>query len=335
MTMARRPDLGWAGAGVLIAVAAVSLSQAATLHDPTPVRAQPFPLVHTTPARPTARVPAAAAPAQEAVVPPGRPTVRVPILMYHYIRVNPDPRDKLGFNLSVTPGDFTRQMDWLAENGYHPVDLSDLRAYLLGHAALPSKPIVLTFDDGYRDVYTTAFPVLRAHHFKGVAYIVSGFVNSPNNVTGEQVLEMDANGVEIGVHTVSHADLTRLAGGDLHREVFDSKAWLEGLLGHPVHDFCYPSGRFNGAVVAAVQAAGFESATTTEPGTVHSAGDRFTWTRVRVSGGESLDQLIADLGPPEGTQMMAQAQPRAVPREGLARLPITFPIRPPPEALSE
>jgi peptidoglycan/xylan/chitin deacetylase (PgdA/CDA1 family) len=336
-TMARRPDLGWAGAGVLIAMAAVSLTQAATLRDPTPVRAQPFPAVHATPARPSARVPAPAEPAREpeAVIPPGRSSVRVPILMYHYIRVNPDPRDKLGFNLSVTPGDFTRQMDWLAGNGYHPVDLSDLRAYLLGHATLPSKPVVLTFDDGYRDMYTAAFPILRAHHFKGVAYIVSGFVNSPNNVTAEQVLEMDANGIEIGVHTVSHADLTRISAGDLHREVFDSKAWLEGLLGHPVHDFCYPSGRFNAGVIAVVQAAGFDSATTTEPGNVHSAGDRFTWTRVRVSGGESLEQLIGDLGQPEGTQMMAQGRPTAAPRAGLARLPVTFPIRPPPEALSE
>ncbi len=324
---------------MLIAMAAVSLSEAATLRDVTPVRAQPAATTRSAPGRPVrpSHAPPAAlgtaAPTEEAIVPPGRPSVRVPILMYHYIRVNPDPRDKLGFNLSVTPSDFGRQMDWLAENGYHPIDFGDLRAYLLGHGSLPSKPIVLTFDDGYRDMYTTAFPILRAHHFKGVAYIVSGFVNSPNNVSAEQVLEMDANGIEIGVHTVSHADLTRISAGDLHREVYDSKAGLEALLGHPVHDFCYPSGRFNAAVVGVVQAAGFETATTTEPGVVHSAGDRFTWTRVRVSGGESLEQLVGDLGQPEPTQLVSRAQPVATPRTGLARLPVTFPLRPPPEAL--
>ena len=350
LLMARRPDLGWAGAGVLIAVAVASLAQAATLGEATPVRAQPVTstLIRTaggplrsraTGARLQAPVsavdPGAAGPS--AVVPPGRAMVRVPILMYHYIRVNPDPRDRLGLSLSVTPADFARQMDWLAANGYHPVDLADLRGYLLGHGSLPSRPVVLTFDDGYRDVYTTAFPVLRAHHFKAVAYIVSGFLNSPNNVTTEQVQEMDASGVQIGVHTVSHADLTKLGAGDLHREVFESKSSLEALLGHQVVDFCYPSGRFNANVVRMVESAGYETATTTDPGVAHSAADRFTWTRVRVGGGEPLERLIADLGEPEPAEEAtglapapAPAHPRVAPG---GRLPVTYPLQPPPEAL--
>jgi hypothetical protein len=181
--MARRPDLGWAGAGVLIAMAAVSLGQAATLRDAAPVRTQPAASTMSAPRRAPRPVPAPApAPAARpsvrvAIVPPGRPSVRVPILMYHYIRVVQDPRDRLGFNLSVTPSDFSQQMDWLDQNGYHPIDLADLRGYLLGHGSLPAKPIVLTFDDGYRDMYTTAFPILRGHHFKAVSYVVSGFVN--------------------------------------------------------------------------------------------------------------------------------------------------------------
>jgi peptidoglycan/xylan/chitin deacetylase (PgdA/CDA1 family) len=338
--MASRPDLGWAGAGVLIALAAVCLGQAATLRDATPARARPtastMSLARRQPVHPlpsAAPAPTARPLVPVAMVPPGRPSVRVPILMYHYIRVVTDPRDRLGFNLSVTPSDFNQQMDWLAQNGYHPIDLVDLRGYLLGHGSLPARPIVLTFDDGYRDMYTTAFPILRAHHFKAVSYVVSGFVNSPNNVTADQVLEMDANGIQIGVHTVSHADLTKISAADLHHEVFDSKASLEGLLGHPVLDFCYPSGQFNQAVIAAVQAAGFQSATTTQPGVSHSAGDRFTWPRVRVSGGESLAQLVADLGQPEPTEMVQQPQPAAAPRAGLPRLPVTFPLRPPPAAL--
>jgi peptidoglycan/xylan/chitin deacetylase (PgdA/CDA1 family) len=336
--MALRPDLGWVGAGVLIAVAVASLGHAATLSD-APAPAQPA--LHTsarahgavTRARGQAPpAPPVAAPAVvSAIVPPGRPNVRVPILMYHYIRVNPDPRDKVGFNLSVTPSDFAQQMDWLAANGYHPVGLSDLRGYLLGHGSLPARPVVLTFDDGYRDMYTTAYPILRAHRFKAVSYVVSGFINSPNNVTAEQVLEMDANGIEIGAHTVSHADLTKLSAGELHREVFESKQSLEGLLGRPVLDFCYPSGKFNAGVVQTVQAAGFQTATTVDPGLAHSAGDRFTWSRVRVSGGEPLEQLIADLGQPEPTEDVSL--PAEAPRASGTHLPIRFPLQPPPEAL--
>jgi peptidoglycan/xylan/chitin deacetylase (PgdA/CDA1 family) len=330
--MTDRSHLRRAGAIALGALAVAALAQSMTLTE-TP---QPVLDAATRPARLAAtgdseRQPAA--PAPTAVVPPGRPAVRVPILMYHYIRVNPDPRDRLGFNLSVTPADFAQQMDWLAANGFHPVDFDDLRAYLLGHDALPARPVVLTFDDGYRDLYTTAYPVLRAHRFKAVAYVVAGFVGRASNVTADQVLEMDANGIQIGAHSVSHADLTRISAADLQHEVFDSKAMLEGLLGHPVLDFCYPSGRVDDAVVRTVAAAGFQTATTTQPGVVHTAADRFLWTRVRVSGGEPLPQLVADLGQPEPVELATPPPPPPTPLHGPTNVPLILPLRPPPEAL--
>src|SRR5215831_18320742 len=281
--MHTHPTLARSGAGVLIALAIGAIVQATTLNDVHQAGAKPFfrgiarqgPVTATRPL-----VEPAEPPAPTAVVPPGRSSVRVPILMYHYIRVNPDPGDRLGFNLSVTPADFAHQMEWLAEHAYHPVDFDDLRSYLLGNQSLPARPVILTFDDGYRDMFTTAFPILRAHQFKGVSYVVSGFLNSPNYVTSEMLQEMDALGIQIGAHTVSHADLTRISAASLRSEEFDSKAALEAAVGHPVLDFCYPSGKFNDAVISAVQAAGFLTATTTQPGVAHSAADRFTWSRV-------------------------------------------------------
>lgn len=332
------PQLRRAGAAALVALAAAALLQAAApAAIPAAAMGQPILAAGVIGGsdlqRSMRRARPAPQPRQIAIVPAGRSAIRVPILMYHYIRVNPDPADRLGFNLSVTPADFTRQMDWLAANGYHPIDFDDLRGYLLGGSQLPNRPVVLTFDDGYRDLYTAAYPVLRAHSFKAVAYIVSGFVNSPSNVTAEQVVEMDAHGIQIGAHTVSHADLTKLSAGSLTHEVADSRAALEGLVGHPVLDFCYPSGRFNDSVVRAVQAAGFLTATTTQPGIVHSAGDRFAWTRVRVSGGESLEQLVADLGAPEPDAVVEQPPPPPAPLHGPARKPVTVPLLPPREAL--
>jgi peptidoglycan/xylan/chitin deacetylase (PgdA/CDA1 family) len=332
--MGRNRQFRRAGAAALVALAAVALLQAATAPAAAPAAGRPAlsaAIVREADLQRSIRLrrfPARAR--QVAMVPPGRLAVRVPILMYHYIRVNPDPADRLGFNLSVTPADFARQMDWLAANGYHPIDLDDLRGYLLGGSGLPDRPVVLTFDDGYRDLYTAAYPVLLAHHFKAVAYIVSGFVNSPVSVTADQLLQMDANGIQIGAHTVSHADLTKLSGANLWHEVFDSKASLEALLGHPVLDFCYPSGRFNDNVARAVQAAGFLTATTTQPGFVHSAADRFTWTRVRVSGGEPLDQLVGALGPPEAGALVDQPPSPPTPLHGPARKPVTVPLLPPP-----
>ena len=255
------------------------------------------------------------------MVPAGRASIRVPILMYHYIRDNPDARDVLGANLSVSPTEFRLQMDWLARSGYHPVDLDDLRAYLLDGRTLPSRPVVISLDDGYSDLYTAAYPVLRAHQFKAVAYIVTGFLGRPTNVTPAQVVDMNANGIEIGSHTVSHADLTKLSGAELQRQLDDSKVTLEAILGHPVLDFCYPSGAVNPTVVHAVQTAGYQSATTTRGGnTAHSAADRFEWTRVRVSGGESLTDFSARLGNNEPSQPTPATSPV---------LSTTQPLRPP------
>ena len=235
--------------------------------------------------------------AANAVIAPGRTTVQVPILMYHYIRVPPDPAtDHLGWGLSTSPDDFRHQMDYLDDHGYHPVTLTDLRAYLGGTQSLPDRPVVLTFDDGYADLYSAAFPVLKEHHFKAVAYIVSGFVGREGeNVMPDQVREMDTNGIEIGAHTVNHVDLTKVHGSDLGSEVKGSKDALETLVGHPVLDFCYPSGRYDAEVVQAVQSAGYQSATTTQSGAVHSLEDRFSWSRVRVSGSESLGDFARGL----------------------------------------
>lgn len=261
--------------------------------------------------------------AADAALPAGRQTVQVPILMYHYIRVPPDPgADRLGYNLSVSPQEFARQMDYLAQESFHPVTIAQLQGYLQGTAALPDRPVVLTFDDGYADLYTEAFPVLRQHNFRAVAYIVSGFVGAAGrNVTPEQIKEMDAYGIEIGGHTVSHSDLTKLGPDQLRAEVAGSKAQLEALVGHPVTAFCYPAGRFNQAVIDAVQSAGFANATTTQEGVSHALADRYTWSRIRVSGGESPADFAAALKAHEEGEAAAGSPPILIPRA----YPLIFP----------
>jgi peptidoglycan/xylan/chitin deacetylase (PgdA/CDA1 family) len=232
------------------------------------------------------------------VVALGRPTIDLPILMYHYIRTPPSKYvDIVGYNLSVSPSDFEAQMDWLAAHGYHPVDFNDVRAYFAGVRPLPSKPVVITLDDGYRDLYTTAYPILMSHGFKAVAYIVSGFVGWKQYVTADMVVEMDRHGIEIAGHTVDHANLARASWSQLIYELLTSKRHLEQLVGHPVVDFAYPSGRYNQMVIQALEATGYDTATTEQYSTEHSRADRYTWTRDRVFGGETLASFIYYLGP--------------------------------------
>ncbi len=226
---------------------------------------------------------------------PGAGWINVPILTYHYIRINPDRFDRMGFALSVTPTDFAAQMDWLKDSGYHPITAGDLHAYLSGARGLPGKPVILTFDDGYADFYTTALPILRAHDFRATAYVVSGFVGWPNYMTAAQVLEADRSGIEIGSHTVNHPNLTNLSSVSVRSQLVDSKRFLENLLGHPVTSFCYPSGKVNSMVAWQVADVGYDSATTTAFGFRHTLADRYLWTRLRVSGGETRDQFAASV----------------------------------------
>lgn len=234
----------------------------------------------------------------QSVIPYGRTTLQLPTLMYHYIRVPPSRRlDPVGYNLSVAPEVFTAQMDWLAGHGYHTVTFDDVRRYWAGVAPLPAKPVIITLDDGYQDLYTTAFPILQAHRFTAVAYIVSGFVGQPGYVTSSEILEMDRDGIEIGAHTVGHTNLARAKQPSLTYQVAQSKVWLENLVGHSVVDMAYPYGKYDAPAVASVQHAGYWSAVTEQYSVLHSQSDRFVWGRVRVGGGETLAMFITDLGP--------------------------------------
>lgn len=310
-----------AAAAILIGalVLAVNVAQAIQPSKPAlAVRSSPLALPSVTLPTPTPP-PQAPLPTTttEQVIPLGRANVRIPILQYHYIRVNPVRNDLLGYNLSVTPSNFAAQMDWLASHGYQPVDLTDLRAYLEGRQVLPARPVVLTFDDGYEDFYTAAYPVLSAHQFKAVAYVVPGFFNRAGFMTADQIKQLDQAGIEIASHTFDHVNLTSQSAAQLTFELSASKVYLERLLGHPVPDFCYPVGSFDTRVELAVAQAGYQSATTQAPGLSHSWSTRFFWTRTRVSGGEGLAAFVSSLGAPEPT------------------VTIVVPVVPPPTPTSE
>jgi peptidoglycan/xylan/chitin deacetylase (PgdA/CDA1 family) len=243
----------------------------------------------------------------ETIIPPGRSVISVPIVLYHYIRDVPKYPDVLGYNLSTTVETFKAEMDWLAANDYHPVTMEDLSAYFTENRPLPGKPVVLTFDDGYLDLYTTAFPILQAHGFKAVAYIVTGFVNQPRYVTSAMIQEMDASGIEIASHTVTHPNLARTPPLLIAYQVQASKSWLEQLLGKPVVDFAYPSGKFSVAAEDALAHAGYSTAVTEQLSTYHAWASRFLWARERASGGDTLQDFIHKLGPIEPYITVKQA----------------------------
>jgi peptidoglycan/xylan/chitin deacetylase (PgdA/CDA1 family) len=218
----------------------------------------------------------------------------VPILMYHYIRSDPGPDDPVGQGLSVSPELFAEQLGYLAEQGYSTLTMAELADVWEGRRSLPSKPIVLTFDDGYRDFYTNAWPILQEYGFSATVYVFNAVIDQPDYLTRDMILELDASGkVDFGSHTIHHPDLPGLSDADAEEEIIGSKRALEELLGHPVRTFCYPHGNYTERDVALVNAAGYALAVTTEWGYAEPSLDPQLQPRIRIWGWTSTEELAS------------------------------------------
>lgn len=219
--------------------------------------------------------------------------VRIPILMYHYVEMPIDPKDTIRRGLDILPSTFDSQVSTLLQHGYSPLFMSDLAQYFDGKTSLPAKPIILTFDDGYRDFYTDAYPILLKHQVKATAYIISGVLGKNNYMTAQQVKEIASSGVvEVAAHTVHHVNLKGAPQQELAREIDQSKISLEQLTGRAVIDFAYPYGAFDDRAIDAVISAGFHTAVTTRAGVSHGPGDRFVLARLRP-GARTGEELIS------------------------------------------
>lgn len=217
-----------------------------------------------------------------------RPERGVPILMYHVIAA--PPAHARYPSLFVAPARFRAQMRWLAAHGYHAVTLERLYAHWRRGLPLPPRPLVLTFDDGYRSVATAALPVLRRLGWPGVVNLELRHETLPWGLSRRQLRALLAAGWELDSHSISHPDLTRLPPTQLRREVAGSRAILRRQLHIPVDFFSYPSGRYDASVVAAVRAAGYLGATSTRFGLARP-DELYALPRVRVDGGETPQGL--------------------------------------------
>jgi peptidoglycan/xylan/chitin deacetylase (PgdA/CDA1 family) len=232
----------------------------------------------------------AAAPVRNASRQPGWVPHRgpVPILEYHVL--GPAPADAPYPELYVARPDFHREMDWLDEHGYEAVTLEAVeRAWYRG-GALPPKPIVISFDDGYRPQFTYALPELRKHGWPGVLNLKA----EGSDLYESNVRAMIAAGWELAAHTIHHLDLTTLDAAQLREETAGARAILRREYGVPVNDFCYPAGRFDPTVIAAVEAAGYAGATTEIPGYAKPAAP-YELARFEILGSSGVAGVAADL----------------------------------------
>jgi peptidoglycan/xylan/chitin deacetylase (PgdA/CDA1 family) len=180
----------------------------------------------------------------------------VPILEYHVLGAS--PADAPYPELYVTRPDFHHQMDWLEEHGYEAVTLEMVERAWYHGGTLPAKPVVLSFDDGYRPQFTYALPELRRHGWPGV-------------------LNLKAEGSDLYTSNV---------------EAMIDAGWEYGV---PVADFCYPAGQFDATVIAAVKAAGYTAATTEIAGEA-SREAPYELARFEILSSSGVAGLAEDLG---------------------------------------
>lgn len=212
----------------------------------------------------------------------------VPILEYHVLGTAPP--DAPYPELYVTRSDFSRQMDWLDSHGYQAVTLDQVEKAWYHDGTLPPQPVVLSFDDGYRPQFTFALPELRKHGWAGLLNLKA----EGSDLYTSNVEAMLRAGWELAAHTIHHLDLTTLDAAQLKEEVAGSRAILRDKYGVPVDNFCYPAGRYDDAVIAAVKAAGYVGATTEIPGYATRAKP-YELARFEILGSDGVSGLAQDL----------------------------------------
>ncbi len=224
------------------------------------------------------------------------------ILMYHMVS---DPKSGTQFNgLRVSPAMFEQQLHWLKQNNWHFVTMNQL---IDNPSKLPEKTVALTFDDGYEDNYTQAFPLMKKYGACGTLYLVinrhdndwstkkkahhnSGELVQEPKLSDEQVNEMVTSGVfEIGGHTTNHVNLNTIDKQTKHEEMSESKAILEKQLSVPVNSFAYPFGIYGPEDPAIAEALGYTNAVLAEGGIeTDLENNRFEIRRVKISGKDNF-----------------------------------------------
>lgn len=213
----------------------------------------------------------------------------IPVLVYHSI-------DDSGSLLSVAPDIFLAQMQYLRDHGYRSMTLGALCRLLREGRPLPSKTVVISFDDGFRNNYEVAFPVLMKLGFTATLFPVTGCISGSMNwdktpdvpnlqlLRWEEIREMADKGLEIGAHSLTHRNLCKVSGGAARSEIVDSRSEIESKILRQVGVFAFPYGVSSDAVEEIVREAGFLGAVTMGFGKVKGGDDPLRLKRLNVTG---------------------------------------------------
>ena len=204
----------------------------------------------------------------------------VPVLNYHQI----NDRDENA--LTVHTDQFEAQMKYLADNGYHTITPEEMVTAWENGSALPDKPVIITFDDGYADNYRNAYPILQKYNLKGTIFLISDYIGTyPNYLTWTQAAEMQESGlIDFESHTLSHEQLDSTSPEETWNQLDGSKKALEWHLGKEINFLAYPCGSYDEDLQRMVQKAGYKGAFTVNFGLADKGENLYILDRVPIFG---------------------------------------------------
>ena len=212
--------------------------------------------------------------------------LNVPVLMYHHIQPQKEAWKEKQEALSVDSAEFDHQMNYLASSGYSTISTKQLVDALLNHAALPQKSIVITIDDGYEDVYTYAYPILKQYSLIANLAVITGLAGESDYVSWNQIEEMSKSGlVYMTNHTWSHHSIDQGTDGKIIFEVVTAKQQLQDHTGQNIDTFIYPFGAVSFGAIEILRQEGVRGAFSEIPG--HWQCDSFIMSLHRTRIGNS------------------------------------------------
>lgn len=237
-----------------------------------------------------------------------RPASHIPILMYHSVSEQKSGGRHPYFETTTAPQVFAEHMTFLKEAGYQTVRLNEAVSQIEPGKQASKPRVVLTFDDGFQDFYTHAFPILQEHQFTATVFLPTRYIaeerrqfKSWHCLTWSEVRELHKAGVTFGSHTANHRQLKSLERHEVEEELRCSKETIEDQLGHSVESFSYPFAfpetdrMFQGKLRELLVAQGYKTGVTTILGIVKSSSDQFFLPRLPVNSWDDLRLLRAKL----------------------------------------
>lgn len=211
--------------------------------------------------------------------------IRVPVLMYHYVGPLPANADPLRTGLTVRPEALREQLAWLKAAGYRSITFGQLHDALENGAPLPPKPVILSFDDGHLDHFTTVMPLLQEAGFSGTFFVISEGVEAggPAYMDREQIAALAAAGMQIEGHGRSHRDLAGRDRDLLVYELLGSRESLQAWTGAAPLVVAWPFGSHDALARQIAREAGYQMGVSTRAGVLHSNTGLYDLARLRVN----------------------------------------------------